>query len=62
MSVKHLVFSDCTIYLGGGRSTQPAADKEGFPCFGTKETFSARHCVGLHFSSGKSAQFACDCR
>lgn len=45
----NLVFSDCTIHFRGVWSTQPAADEEGFPCFGTKETFSARDCVGLHF-------------
>lgn len=61
MSVKHLVFSDCTIYFGGVWSAQLAAGKKRFPCSRIKETFSARRCVRLHFFSRKSAPFSCDC-
>lgn len=53
MTVKHLMFSDCTIHFKGMCSTQTAAEKDTFPLlwegFGTKETFSYRHCMGTAF-------------
>lgn len=39
MSRKDLIFTGCTTHCRVVWSTQPAADKEGFPCLGQKILF-----------------------